>query len=816
MNKQQKIALCLIVKPTSDEADVLYRLLSTDSLHLKVDGIFITITCKEGDPAAKRIEQTAQAVKAHVSYFPWVNDFAAARNFNFTRVSKDYEWIFWVDADDIVKGSDQLREVLNKLDNNISGLVLPYLYDFDEDGVCNVRHNKIRVIRNDGSYVWVGKLHEDLCQQRETMNFFSSNIQILHLTNAKRLNVAIKRNLEISKEMYDIDSKDARSQWNYANSLYMAGKLDEAIEMFFRFIECSGSEEEIYLAWERVSQIYFTKRDLERSIEAGLEALRMRPWYPNAYFTLAYSFFDARKFKHAKEMLLDGLRKRIPDDTMIVWNPRDYDYNPLSLLAKVYFQLGEPKESYLILQKIIDMFPQKKKTLQEWADEVKKIVDNLERVDKIGEKVLKCRSKKQIKKLLDNVPDDLRSHPKLCHLRNIHFIRKSSTGKDVSIYCFQTAEIWNPESVKKTGIGGSEEAVINVSNVLSELGYNVTVYNSCGHKAQKFGKVLYRPFWEYNPRDKTDITIAWRSPILYDHEVNSTQKYVWLHDTVNQNEFTRKRLDNFDKIFVLSDFHRSLYPGIENEKFVLTSNGLLPEQFDNWKCPNCSNTKIIVDDDKYLCEQCGYHSDIEEPFQIIKRIPGRMIYTSAPERGLDLLLNLWPEIRKKVPEATLAVYYGWTVWDAVYTTDQEQQEWKKKILELLKQPGIVSEYKRISHEEIAKEMMRSEVFVYPSEFSEINCISLQKAQAAGAIPVTTDFSAVKQMNVKGIQVHGSDIYTNKKLQEEWLNQVIKLLKDQKRQEKIRKDMISFAKQEFSWKKTCAGWDYIFKNNETMS
>lgn len=720
MANKNKIAVCIIAKPSDAEADVLYRLLSTDGLHLKVDKVFITITCKEGDPRGDKVKKVAESVKAEISYFEWTGDFAAARNYNFSQVSQEYGWIMWLDCDDIVKNSDNIQLLLDKTTDVMSGIILPYLYDFDEDQECTVRHNKYRIIRNDGSFKWQGLyLHEDLVEQREVLPYFSKDVLICHLTNATRVNDSIKRNVEITTKAIKDFPKDPKAYWNHANALYMNGQLDEAIDTFFRFIEISGSEEEVYMAWDRISKIYFFQRKLEYAVEASLEALRIRPWYPDAYFSLAQCYYDTQKFRHAKEMLLTGLQKEPPELTAIVWNPRDYDYNPLNLLAKTYMKLGQPKEATQILEKMVKMFP-KKKQLQPWYEELKKLSEEDDEVNKICKDILKAKNKTEIKKLIDSAPDRLKSHPKLCTVRNAHFFKTESTGKDISIYCFQTAEDWNPDLIKKTGSGGSEEAVVNMAKGLGELGWNVNVYNSCGPHKLKYGKVTYYPFWEFNPKDKTDILISWRTPMVYSHELNAKQKYVWLHDTLPQNEFTNKRLNNLDKIFVLSDYHRSLYPSLPDDKFILSSNGVDISQFDNTACPNCGNDKLVRHEEIY-CDKCGYHHYDESKFQKIKKIPGRLIYTSAPERGLETLLTLWPRIKEQVPEATLAVYYGWNTWDSVYQSDPQQQEWKKRIERLLEQDGIVTKYERITHDKIAEEMLKAEIFAYPTEFTEINC-----------------------------------------------------------------------------------------------
>src|SRR6185295_11417863 len=37
----------------------------------------------------------------------------------------------------------------------------------------------------------------------------------------------------------------------------------------------------------------------------------------------------------------------------------------------------------------------------------------------------------------------------------------------------------------------------------------------------------------------------------------------------------------------------------------------------------------------------------------------RFIFSSSPDRGLDVLLNLWPTIREHIPDAQLDIFYGW-------------------------------------------------------------------------------------------------------------------------------------------------------------
>ena len=51
----------------------------------------------------------------------------------------------------------------------------------------------------------------------------------------------------------------------------------------------------------------------------------------------------------------------------------------------------------------------------------------------------------------------------------------------------------------------------------------------------------------------------------------------------------------------------------------------------------------------------------------------------------------------------------------------------------------------VGQEEIVGLYQRAAVFGYPSSFFEIFCISLAKAMASGAVPVTTDFAAMAEV-----------------------------------------------------------------------
>ena len=154
-------------------------------------------------------------------------------------------------------------------------------------------------------------------------------------------------------------------------------------------------------------------------------------------------------------------------------------------------------------------------------------------------------------------------------------------------------------------------------------------------------------------------------------------------------------------------------------------------------------------------------------------------YFSSYDRGLECLLNMWPEIRKQVPDATLDIYYGWDIFDKVNAKVPELMRWRfimaQKIRSL--EPEGVSEHGRVSHQELAKAMKEIKVWAYPTEFTEIHCITALKAQEAGCIPVTTGCYALEEtVQDNTYTVKCEDIYSNVDKQAEFVDNVAKALK----------------------------------------
>ena len=360
-------------------------------------------------------------------------------------------------------------------------------------------------------------------------------------------------------------------------------------------------------------------------------------------------------------------------------------------------------------------------------------------------------------------------------------------NNEIAILCGPGFEQWSPKSLK-TGLGGSEEAVVYLSRELTNLGWKVTVYANPMGDAGDHDGVEYKQWYDLNIKDRFNVLILWRIIGLVDFNPKARYIMMWAHDVPSNPDINEQRLNKIDKIAVLSEYHKSLFRmskdgqflPIPDEKFLLTTNGISP---------------------------------IKLPKKQIKRNPYRCIWTSSYDRGLVHLLQMWPDIKKEVPEAELHIFYGWNLYDVIHRNNPARMQWKAQMVKLMDQEGIF-EHGRVGHEQLNEEFMKSGVFSYYCTFEEISTISAMKAQAYGAIPVVTNYAALKETVKNGLKIEGSPFTTV--TQEDYKKELITLLKDHKKQDEIRGEMMKWAKDYFLWSKVANQWVELFNGNLKIS
>lgn len=183
----------------------------------------------------------------------------------------------------------------------------------------------------------------------------------------------------------------------------------------------------------------------------------------------------------------------------------------------------------------------------------------------------------------------------------------------------------------------------------------------------------------------------------------------------------------------------------------------------------------------------------------------KLFYGSSYDRGLDILLSMWPKIKELYPDVTLDVCYGWDLFDKGYANNPERMNWKAKIDALMRQPGI-THHGRVGKEDLQKIRSKCGIWVYPTYFAEINCITALEAQHDELVPVTMDDFALKESVGAGIKI-GGDIY-DIETKEKFLQALLKLLGDTATWEKESRKAREFAKG-YEWDKIAKEWSKEF-------
>lgn len=802
-----KIALAMIIKNTEPDYMVARCLYSVAKY---VDGLYLTITHEtdEPDETAETLGRKLAVLCASrnypdpvISYFKWVKDFSAARNFNFSQVPKDFDYIIWLDTDDVLVGGEHLRKVAEEAkEKNFGAVFFNYKYrvelDPETQKIRNVliEHLRERLVRNDGSYKWIAPIHETLIEQRETNKTDSGLCEVVHITDEERMDKAIHRNIEIlEKQLAEQGNrKDPRTLYYLGKSYFdlrTPESWQKAEELIMNYLNGSdtntpsGWAEERGQAWEYLSEIYRESGLPNKAIKAGVNAMIEDPKFPQFYISMGLNYMFMGDWQKAKHWALLAQKLPYPKTTLVL-NPRDMQARTLEILFQCAVNTNDVDGAWAAAYELRKLFPNDKI----FDDRVKALEETREK-NAIAHKVIDLAhylndrgQLQQLHALVMAIPREIAEEPIMVSLRRDFSEPRKWNDDEITILCGKGFEKWSPKNLE-TGIGGSEEAVIYLSRELRKLGWKVTVYADPQDDAGTYVGVVYKPYFEFNPRDEFNILIGWRNVGMFDQNWKAKKTFLWLHDIQNPAEYTKERIDRITKIFALSKWHRDNMPNVADEKFMITGNGI-----------NLAHFKEL---DK----------------KKIKRNPYRCIYTSSYDRGLEHLLTIWPDVIKEVPKAELHIFYGWNLFESFYRNNPERMMWKAKIDKLMEQKGV-HHHGRVGQKQVLEETYKSAIWAYPTHFGEISCITAMKCQAAGAIPVVCDYAALKETAKFGkkVNVDVDDIY-EPETKKAYTKALIEALTDHKWQEETRTSMMRWARERFTWETIASEWSKEFMRDE---
>jgi len=360
-----------------------------------------------------------------------------------------------------------------------------------------------------------------------------------------------------------------------------------------------------------------------------------------------------------------------------------------------------------------------------------------------------------------------------------------TTAEKLGISIYDKADIvfytsgmpFDGNTINIRGLGGSESAMYYMAKEFAKIGKKVRIFNNCDnpgiYDGVEYGDLA--DFYIYKKFNKFDIFISSRSFKPFFLGIDAKVKVIWLHDRFNVEYLEGldfSKLDFSDiKIFTLSKFQTDEWKSELNlryENFYITRNAINPEFFK----------------------------------KEIKKKRGKLIYSSRPSRGLKILLEIFPEIKKRVPYAELHVF--------TYALSEKDRE-LAPMQHMLKQEGVKF-HGSVSQRELAENMMEAELLVYPSIFKETSCITAIESQAAGTPVVTTALAALKETVVHGetgILIEGDA--NSEKYKKEFVNSVVELLQNREKWEYLSKKGKDRTFNIYTWSAVARDWLKEFDN-----
>jgi glycosyltransferase involved in cell wall biosynthesis len=117
----------------------------------------------------------------------------------------------------------------------------------------------------------------------------------------------------------------------------------------------------------------------------------------------------------------------------------------------------------------------------------------------------------------------------------------------------------------------------------------------------------------------------------------------------------------------------------------------------------------------------------------------RLVYTSTPQRGLELLVPVFEHLSKDQPDIHLDVFssfkiYGWGEADAQYEPLYDQ---------IRKHPQMTY-HGFTPNQELRKFLNKSHIFAYPSIWAETSCRAMLEAMSAGLVCVHSNLGALPE------------------------------------------------------------------------
>lgn len=677
-------------------------------------------------------------------------DFAKARDKSFTLATEP--WILWMDGDDTIEGVETLEKTISELSSYRALNTLPiqacfpYEYAYEEHwapdgtmtiGRCTFVVSRERIHENRGpsTWTWVSPVHETAVttvglpvQYRRRDLVWKHGRQRV----GKKAIDSLKRNWAIFKKWWEVEP-----EVTYRKALYTGmclfemlgdfpqGEQDaiavEAEGFLAHAVKSATIDEDVVIAASQMVKLLLCQRKFDKALAYADVIMHAKEDWASGYCMVAHAYFkkaeaSAWKDRRAMERSL-AFGKIAIERPSPEWFADSLERCVcMTEMVILCDQLVRFDEAYAMCERALREFPGDGHAMAN-HDLFKGTLDS-GKVRAMLTELRGFRDRGIARGAIDALARDLPTllpppvdPPAIPSMPNVEPLRADGRLRITVATPLWTAP-WDGRLVftPEWKGGGSEVAVAELAKRLAALGHEVTVWANASVDGEIDGAR-----WQKTTPGSCDVFIAWRYADLLESDIASRAalRVLWLHDVI-AHQATDDRLRRADVAVVLSEYHK---------KVVAENHPVLADRL------------TIV---RSGADATRFAEALWKPRNL-----RRVIHNSSPDRGVRHLVAVWSEIRSRVSDAELHLFYGFDMWELADPSNVERKELLYTIRSL--EGSGVFLRQRVSADVLAGELLTSGVWCYPCTWPEIFCVAAVEAQMAGLRVVSTGAGALPEV-----------------------------------------------------------------------
>ena len=756
-SEQHTLCLNMIVK---DEAHIIKNTLTKLLNKVKIDYWVISDTGSTDNTKQIIVEFFKEKdIPGELFEDPWQN-FGYNRTMALLHAYNKSDYLLIFDADDEICGDFQLPNFESDA------------YNFQFGDSNGIQYIRTQIVNNRKKWKYVGVLHEYItcCENSGEHEIIRGNYYTISGKTSSRnkdknkyLNDALILEKAYEEAFQEKDEIYNRYGFYCANSYYDAGDYNEALKWYKITLANKNWSQEKYVSCQRIYNIYKIKAEIETGMFYLVKAFsydterveclhELIVYYCNQGMNdVAYNYYRMVKPFYDNVFLTESGQHTISNKLFVDVSKTNF-FLPYYMIIVAYY--ANDIETGIQMYKIL--FTKKYKEFNTYY-----IGNLLSNVQFYIEKV-KVKDDTDFIRLFQEYVDFLLAHnypiethhvvmdkyekygivvPNKISNETIFTKEDCESSNKILFYTGYLTEKWNYTHSLANPIGGSETAAISLARSLPP---KYEIYIGGDVIEEKIDNITFVNLDNLDTllRNTAFHTIIVSRYVSFFECYRTTytyQTYIWAHDTYLLNYGSNTASNDILRLFgskingciCQTAWHKNLY--IESHKSLsgkihIINNGIDTSMFD---VTNINTTTTTT----------------------TPKVKNRFIYSSCPERGLERLLELWPQICEKLENAEL---YVCTYVDFP-RTDNHNYEKDMKIHKMMEKYENIKYVGKLVKLDLYLLMSTCEYWFYPTNFYETSCITAMEMLMSEVICIYYPLGGlVNTMSEYGIQVKESD------------------------------------------------------------